>query len=56
MWGEAFPGGSSTTLVLNFHVLSLGHICAPKPITEVLLGLLQIQSQALEPEGGINVV
>lgn len=55
-WQEAFLGGSSPTRVLNFHVLSLGPICIPKAITEALLGLLQIQSQPLEPEGGISVV
>lgn len=54
--GPLFLGRSGQTLVVDSHILSLTHIFIPKPITETLLGLIQIQSQPLELEGGISLI
>lgn len=54
--GPLFPGSSGQTLVVDSHILSLTHIFIPKPITETRLGLIQIQSQPLELEGGISLM
>ena len=40
--------------MVDSHILSLGHVFIPKPITKTLLGLIQVQSQLLELEGGIS--
>ena len=50
--GLLFPGSSSQTLEVDSHVLSLVHIFIPTPITETLLGLIQVQSQPLELDRG----
>lgn len=44
------------TLVVDSHSLSMDHIVIPKPITEILLGPIQVQSQPLELEGGISLM
>lgn len=54
--GLLFSGSSSQTLAVDSHVLSLGHMSVPKPITKTLLSLIQIQSQPLEEEDGISFV